>query len=149
MHLAIAPSRVRSWVVALGATIAFASIATTTVGCGPKEDDNDYGGQSSRKHRKKHPVASDDDSEIVKWETDIEQDDPQMLDEFARRAERYGCKTSQDSTNDGDYTLAQCREAPIMLVKNGLHITLMCKGVTIADCKALFGRIVDVNKTER
>lgn len=87
--------------------------------------------------RKKKPA--DDDSDIVYFEQDLDEDAPGILAEFERRAQRYGCETSSKPGN----VVAKCSEGPIVMVKQGMHITVGCKAITLDECKQLFKHIAD------
>jgi hypothetical protein len=133
------------------------ALVLAAVGCGGANRDDDT---SPRKHRSRSlPTlradrADDDDRDadrdvgrdeggIVHWETRLTEDAPGLLDEFRRRASRYGCSTQRDD----DSVLAKCAEAPIKLVKRGRQVSVACQGVSLPECRELFGKIVDVEKS--
>lgn len=135
--------------VALGALAMVSLAILPTLGCGSAQYD-DGGPTAGRKRHsgRKLPAMReedgdrDDDGGVVHWEAKLTDDAPGLLDEFRRRASRYGCQTQADD----DSVLARCAEAPIKLVKRGRNVSVACQGVTLPVCRDLFGKIVDVEK---
>jgi hypothetical protein len=138
-----ASSRVRRGLSALGilAVLATIGVSLSAGGCSghkkhvrdaDEEEDDDRPRPSKKK-------PADDDSDIVYFEQDLDEDAPGILSEFERRAQRYGCETATKPGN----VVAKCSEGPIVMVKQGLHITIGCKAITLDECKQLFKHIAD------
>lgn len=143
------PTNVRRGLSALGILAVLASIAMSisATGCGHSkrpardadDEEEDTRPKRGRKSLPKGSGGSDDDSDIVYFEQDLDEDAPGILSEFEKRAERYGCETANKPNN----VVAKCPEGPIVMVKQGLHITVGCKGITLDSCKLLFKHIAD------
>lgn len=146
------PQALRSARAPLGAALALLVLAGV-FGCGGASRDDDTTPRKRGSRRSLPTLRADrsdgadegDDAEqggIVHWETRLSEDAPGLLEEFRRRASRYGCKTQQAD----DAVLAKCAEAPIKLVKRGRQVSVACQGVSLPACRELFGKIVDVEK---
>lgn len=136
------PSRVRRGLSALGllAVLASLGVSLATAGCGHKRPARDADDEEEEdRPRGKKAKPAEDDSDIVYFEQDLDEDAPAILSEFERRAQRYGCETTTKPGN----VVAKCSEGPIVMVKQGLHITVGCKAITLDECKQLFKHIAD------
>ena len=143
------PTNVRRGFSGLGilAVLATLAVSTSTTACGgskrhARDADDEEEDDRPRRGRKSLPKGSggsDDDSDIVYFEQDLDEDAPAILSEFEKRAQRYGCETANKPGN----VVAKCSEGPIVMVKQGLHITVGCKGITLDACKELFQHIAD------
>jgi hypothetical protein len=146
------PTNVRRGLSALGilAVLASLAVSVSATGCGngkrharssqdADDEDEDDRPKRGRKSLPKGSGGSDDDSDIVYFEQDLDEDAPGILSEFEKRAGRYGCETANKPNN----VVAKCPEGPIVMVKQGLHITVGCKGITLDSCKLLFKHIAD------
>lgn len=137
--------------LAILATCSF--VPLSLVGCGgAQRDDGQAAAGRKRRSTRKLPALQESETDgtadadesdgVVHWEAKLTDDAPGLLDEFRRRASRYGCQTQADD----DSVLARCAEAPIKLVKRGRNVSVACQGVSLPVCRDLFGRIVDVEK---
>ncbi len=147
-----APSRrsrarlARGLAALLLSTVALA--ATGALGCGGTQRDEEVASPSTHGPQRLPALHERDDADpsqpsgVVHWEAKLTEEAPGLLDEFARRASRYGCETRADD----DWVLARCAEAPIKMIKRGRTVSVACRGVSLQDCRDLFGRIVDVAK---
>ncbi len=136
------------------AALTALGLGAASAGCGgsgkhharnAEQGDDDDDDAPRTKHRARGDDAQgDDDADIVHFEQDLDEDAPGLLGEFEKRAQRYGCETATKEDN----VLARCPDGPIVMVKQGLHVTVGCKGISLAECKQLFKHIVD-NKGDK
>jgi hypothetical protein len=133
----MAPSNLRRGLSGLGllAVVGALAVSLAASGCGSSNHH-----RRARERPEQTEEGNDDDAkDIVYFEHDLDEDDPAILNEFEGRAQAYGCETARKPQN----VVAKCPEGPIVLVKQELHLTIGCKGISLGECKELFKHIVE------
>lgn len=130
------------------AALTALGLGTASAGCGgggkhharsAEQGDDDDDAPATKHRARGDDTQGDDAADIVHFEQDLDEDAPGLLAEFEKRAQRYGCETAIKEDN----VVARCPDGPIVMVKQGLHVTVGCKGISLGECKQLFKHIVD------
>lgn len=79
-----------------------------------------------------------DGDDIVGWSTELDAPAPTLVRHFAEKAESYGCQAVRRRSES---VVLKCPEAPMVMLHEGLKVTIGCKGIPLDECRSLFRRI--------
>lgn len=84
------------------------------------------------------PESTENTDDIVGWSITSD-DPPTLLAAFDIQAQKHNCATTPKSES----VVASCSEGVMVMLAEGSKVTIACKGITIDQCRMLFGRIAD------
>lgn len=84
------------------------------------------------------PADDEGDGEVVGWTTELDAAAPTLVAYFEEKAQSYGCRTVRRRSES---LVLRCPEAPMVMLRDGLKVTVGCKGIPLDECRSLFRRI--------
>lgn len=83
-------------------------------------------------------------ADVVTFSDRLDKDAPQLVDYWEDRVNKVGCTNIQRKT--ADIVVAKCAGVPIVLVKQGLDVTIGCKSISLPECKQLAREVAGTSK---
>lgn len=94
--------------------------------------------------RQRDPNLGMEGNDVVTFSDHLDKDAPQLVDLWEDRAQKAGCTNIQ--RRSAGVVVAKCGGVPIVLVKQGLDVTIGCKSITLPECKQLASDVVSAGK---